>query len=368
MAVVSKKRNARGQFENMGGRSFQPRLGETDKQTRGKDRLPTTILPARRTIVNVYMLLDKKSAMQGVPNVKGSAPRTAAGGGGPKKPQATYVVDGVPYKREIIENGIIIVNGVTYKSPNGYAYMMDLPESQVPIGQINGTDVNMFGFPVYDPSQYPYQDKESRRAYNQTVSTFMKNLHESKSKEKAKKPKYEKKEAGEEKSTLNEEMNKKEEFDKKRKSSAEQIIWNNFLDVNGKSVIPEETGTGSGKYSSDPRYRKYTAREPSEAEEIIKALRYVRSNKDMKLKVTGADIKAGKYAPIVAIRASGSRPPNDYYISNEVFPYMRRKKGSRPATKRGGFKITLPKLSYRSASKSSGKKRKVIIRRKGGKR
>jgi hypothetical protein len=103
--------------------------GETDKETRGSGRHPVTILPARRTIINVYQLIDKFQGKGG-----------GKSGGRPPSGNAT---------KSRVRHTVY-----HYEDVDAYS------------GDVDGTRINQYGLPMK-------KDGESAGEYNPRTFKFI---------------------------------------------------------------------------------------------------------------------------------------------------------------------------------------------------
>jgi len=310
---------------------WKPRFGETDKDTRGSDRLPVNALPSRLAIINVYELIRKKK-------VGGSADKKQRA---QQKGKGQGKSGGRPPKKE---------------KQSGFARY---GEKRIQAGVIEGIAYDTEGFPM------PFEG-ETKHDYNSRATKFI-NTYQSTPlpgvlgrvvfERKSAKPKKPKPDKAELKKTQEEESNIITQEQRNAAANAR-------IDAD---IKIREQHKNEPLYILDAKVRRYQIRAtPNEA--TIPPNKYIRKdpNDDIEFEeIKEAFKKAiankmipqrpGQPAAIIPVKASMMTPPKIYYISNELNA-LRRKKFMRSKAKR-----PLPMVK-----KPYGNKRKVVLKKKGG--
>lgn len=348
---MDRRRDVRGRLMEREGGSFRnvPIFGQTDKETRTDDKIPVIVLPARRTIVNVYRLLPKgKASISKILGKKGG---------------------------KITQVAASVISGREPARPVSEVFRTQINESSIETGkEIDGIPVNIFGLPVYDTKKYPKGDARATSQYNSLATQFVKKQVEKENPdplyiEYARKlnvlPKRLREQVQEKstKQTAEEEKKKQEikraahmsatekefaESKKEHKDDVDWILW----DIARKNRIPSDTN--ESYVVLDSTYRKYNSIDDFAL--IKRYIEYAKANKLLK--------GTRKDAPIIAIQPTLSKPPIAYYVNELVRTYARKKKHTITKVKR---LLKLPKLAFRKKG-TTQKKRKVIVKRKSGRR
>lgn len=310
---------------------WKPRFGETDKDTRGPDRLPVTALPSRLAIINVYELI-RKTAFEGSAYKKKQAQQKGKGqgksGGRPKGPSFA-----------------------------GYG------EPRIQAGTIGGIDYDTRGYPMEfeGETRHDYNSRANKFVYKyrsillpgvtgERVVTEAKPVKSKKPKpEKTELKKVQEKEAVENVITtedrnaiINARLDAEMKIREQHKNEPLYILWNKVKYYQIRAT-PNESTIAPNKYiRKDPNNE-------IEFEEIKEAFKKAIANKLIPQ-------KPGQPSAIIPVQASMMTPPKAYYISNELNA-LRRKKFVHPKAKRP--------LNH-MAKKPYGNKRKVILKKKGG--
>jgi hypothetical protein len=321
----------------IGRREWKLSFGETDADTRDKRvnrKASVTTLSPKLAIVNVYQLINKRSRTlhnkRGVVN-KGKQGKMGRPSGTGKQPKA-------------VDPGVY-----GYKLPAQYE------------GD-NGELLNMYGNPIttQDESRHEYNTRvaEWRRQHKLDVKpktgTAPPHGNKSKSPPQSEEPTEAQAEAG---------VNyKAAEAEAKTKRDAYNATLPNFkLWEIVKSENAQARSMGDtrrdGAIRTDPSFgswkndKRYSQRDPvADYDRLVRAINTLKAERKLK----NPTVK-GEIPPIVAIQPSTGRPPQWYFVRNDISESRKRKmvkvQAKRPVKK------LLP----------HGNKRKVVMR-KGGKR
>jgi len=301
-----------------GVRNWTLRLGERDTDTRKSGRSPVTMLPARLAIVNVYQLDDKIK-------VGGKRDKSKGKKGGKK---SSVPID---------------------QTPLYIKYGYDLPA----VKEEDGVALNAKGYPARKP-------EEDKSTYNKRVFAWAnkkglinKNTQpkaKPKSKEEIEKEKAEQdlienskkiRESRDQADALVREMNKKQ---------PRWILWDI---VKAKKIKTEPTVSYYEQHKDE-----YERLDPNE--ENLERIKQSIANAQ---RANILKTKQGEPATIIAIMPTQLQPPTAFYIRKNVLqPMPRRKKMARTIVKRP-LKATVKKHPV-----SHGNKRRVVMKKKGGKR
>jgi|WetSurMetagenome_2_1015567.scaffolds.fasta_scaffold07672_2 hypothetical protein len=331
-AVVSKRKgvdfpNADGIVDDTVSRKWSIRFGETDKDTRGNrsDRKASvTTLTPKLAIVNVYELINKRSR------------RLAERGRKPKGSSGSSTGGKATGEKKI--------------NPGVYGFMMPAFE------EYDGVMINEFGNPVT-------KDDESRGEYNPRVAKWRRDHgfageqgHEKyvkgekpASTSQGNKSKAQTKTAQEE---IEHEERRKQHIASRDEQAeeAERLVKEQrkndpryMLASRAKALNIYTTPTNS-RYELDTVH--YSERDPLKKGDVLSLINTMKSLEAKKLLPRKqGDIKD---LPIVAISSTAGGAPTMYYVRNEFAE--RRKKMSKVQTKR------------------HGNKRRVVMKKKGGRR
>lgn len=303
------------------------RFGEKDSDTRGADRAPVEMLPSRLAIVNVYQLYNKH--VTGGVGQKRRYPEPEKGKGKGKN------AGGVKQEK----------TGGTYRWQK---------EKQL-AGTIGDTDYDLFGHPM------PVEG-ETRSEYNKRTFAFLNKYNgvelpgaiyrvitES---SKAKKSKQD--EANKNNAQRDENLNKtKKEQDEVAEQRLKEERENNPLYVLWKLVRDEKIHTepSYGKYEKNPDYSMRDPNNPNDVLDIKNAIKNAIKEKRLPQ-------KPGQPHAIIAVQTTMSMPPKYYFIRNDLSTSRKRKlilsKVKRPMLKKKPI--------------THGNKRRVVMKKKGGKR
>jgi len=308
------------------------RFGEKDSDTRGADRAPVEMLPSRLAIVNVYQLYNKH-VLGGV-GQKRRYPEPEKGKGKGKGKNA----DGnKPEKKE--------------KTGGTYRWGMEKIKS----GTIGNVDYDMFGHPM------PVEG-ETRSEYNKRTFAFLNKYNgielpgaiyrvitES---SKAKKAKQD--EANKNNAQRDENLNKtKKEQDEVAEQRLKEERAGNPLYILDKLVKENKIHTepSYGRYEKNPDYSMRDPNNPNDVIDIKNAIKNAIKEKRLPQ-------KPGQPHAIIAVQTTMSTPPKYYFIRNDLSTSRKRKlilsKVKRPMLKKKPI--------------THGNKRRVVMKKKGGKR
>jgi hypothetical protein len=298
-----------------GVRNWTLRLGETDKDTRKSGRSPVTMLPARLAIVNVYQLADKIKV-------------------GGKKDKAKKGKKG----------------NQTNKAPDQMPLAVRYGYGLVAVSEEDGVALNENGY----PATLPQEDKST---YNKRVFGWLNKTGRMNKNTQTKFGKKSEEQAGKDSTgeAVNDEAkNLREMRDRNdanvRAENAKQPRWILWEIVKANKIKTEPTVS---KYENDEV--NYSRRDPTaDFDKIKRAI--ANAKKDGRL-IT----KAGQPPNIVAIQPTMLQPPTAFYIKNDISESRKRKlmhsKVKRPL-----------KASVKKHPVSHGNKRRVVMKKKGGKR
>jgi len=309
--------------------SGRVRLGETDKETRGSNRKSVTILPARRTIVNVYQLLNKLSTSTGIKKKQSPVGRPPSGKQTSKEKSEMFAGEQEIKRRTRRSKTHFFDQDVLWKT-------------------IDGTQVNTFKLPFKKPGEI--QSEYNPRAYEfvriqknnknpdyadfkfeETVTDI---VNEQRPQSHVREPQVN---VGKDITTA------KAEADAARRSIRyDETTDTGKINVLG-SIVRGEGIPTQRKVVNDPAYTDYNPVE--DFERVKRAIMVAKAENKIK----------GPNPAVIAIKKDERSQPTTYYIRNDLS--YRRKKHVKPTLKRRIIKKS-----------SSDIKRKVIMKKKGGKR
>jgi hypothetical protein len=323
------------------------RLDETDKDTRGNrtNRKATTsnMQPASLALVNVYQLINKSTAERFAKKQKVGGKVGGQKVGGVKQPKgpgiywyntphvATSELDG----EMLNQYGTLMKregeDSSTYNKRNAAFFSsrkLKSPTSQEPgQGSINKRFTP--GAAGAEPGTAGSSKKKSRQEVEAEE--------------------IERQKAVREQSMRDAEAAKESE----RAAHANNPLWQLWdivkkVNAGKRGKEPIATTPSYGKYENDPNYRE---RSPLDEPDRIKAaIAYAQKNKML--------THDAKNPPIVAVQTTMSQPPKYYFIRSDVANGVPRRK-----------KLTKPQMKRSLMKKPVGnKKRKVVMKKKGGKR
>lgn len=322
--VISTKKgidfpNPEGMADETINRRWNVRFGETDKDTRGNrtDRKASvTTLTPKLAIVNVYQLFNKRSRKLAERGRKSRVSPT-----GEK------------------------IKGV---SPGVYGYGLPAYEEK------NGELLNEKGNPVT-------RDGESKHEYNSRVYKWRvdKGLEGKRTEGKKETPAPQANKGKPQSQRKAQEEEEEEDRKRRREISireaadeAARLLKENkvrdprWILTSKAEGLKVHTTSNVGMYEVGPLEAKYSKRDPSDPREYASIMKTLVALKNKKLL---PPTKAEKEPPIVAIRKTSLEPIKYYYIKNELIE-SRRKKTTKVQVKR------------------QGSKRKVVMKKKGGRR
>jgi hypothetical protein len=302
------------------------RFGEDDSDTRdnrkGRKANVTTLSP-KLAIVNVYELHNKRSSRLAAKKAAQGIKKKGTGQKAPRQPKQKKVIN-----------------------PGSYGYRLD------PYQEVNGEMLNVLGNPVTIAG-------EDRKTYNRRVADWRrkKGLPVNVTPEEtptSTKPTQEEEAAAAEQQTFREDLKQQKE-DAARKLKEKQAKEPRY--ILGALVRKYKINTESGiKRFETPKDKggvkeEYSQRNPLDPSDAVKIEKAIMNG----IKEKRIPQPKGQPPAIVAIQTTTAEPPKWYYVRNDLSESRKRK-------------MMRVKAKRPMKSIPHGNKRRVVMKRKGGKR